>query len=261
MKATLLTAAALSLLTVSAFGADLGTDTLFKAPPIPPPFTWTSCYFGAHAGGGWASKAVTDPVQLVQDSFLGGPVTAGVTTANISPAGFLAGGQIGCDYQFAPSWVVGIEGTASGSTIRGRASAGLPLGAPGETANVTAGMDFLPSVTARLGYAVDRWLFYVKGGAALASDSYSVTGTFTVPPPTTFDFEGLDLRVGWTVGGGVEWAFSGFWSATVEYDYYQFGSGTVQMSDATNVLAGPVNVKQSVQIVKAGLNFHVWGGQ
>jgi opacity protein-like surface antigen len=119
-------------------------------------------------------------------------------------------------------------------------------------------MDFLPSVTGRFGYAADRWLFYVKGGVALASDNYSVTGTFTGIP---FDFEGLDLRVGWTVGGGVEWAFSGFWSAKVEYDYYQFGSGTVQMSDATNVLAGPVNVKQSVQIVKAGLNFHVWGGQ
>ena len=113
-------------------------------------------------------------------------------------------------------------------------------------------------VSLRFGYAADRWLFYVKGGGAWASDSYSVPGAFTGVP---FDFEGLDLRFGWTVGGGVEWAFSDLWSARLEYDYYQFGNGSVLMSDSTNVLSGPVNVRQSVQIVKAGLNFHVWWGQ
>ncbi|MGA9209699.1 MAG: outer membrane beta-barrel protein [Terriglobales bacterium] len=258
MKATLLIGAALSLLVIPAFGADLGTDALFKAPPVPPPFTWTGCYGGAHVGGGWASKAITDPVQLVQDSFAGMPVTTGVTTASVSPVGFIGGGQIGCDYQLAPTWVVGVEGAASGSTLKGSTIVGLPLGLPGETASVSGAMDLLPSVTARLGYAADRWLFYVKGGAALASDSYSVTGTFTGTP---FDFEGLDLRYGWTVGGGVEWAFTDIWSARLEYDFYQFGNGSVQMSDSTNVLSGPVNVRQSVQVVKAGLNFHVWWGQ
>jgi outer membrane immunogenic protein len=257
MKATLLLGAALSLLTVSAFGADLEPGMEFKAPPVPPPFAWTGCYGGAHVGGGWASEGVTDPVQLVQDSFLFPGATVGVTTANVSPTGFVGGGQIGCDYQFAPTWVVGVEGAASGSTLRGSTSVGLPLGLSGEAASVTGRMDLIPSVTARLGYAADRWLFYVKGGVAWASDSYSVTGTFTGIP---FDFEGLDLRLGWTAGGGVEWAFSDLWSARLEYDYYQFGNGSVLMSDSTNVFSGPVNVKQSVQIVKAGLNFHVWWG-
>jgi len=258
MKATLLMGAALSLLAIPALGADLEPDMQFKAPPAPLPFAWTGCYGGAHVGGGWASKAITDPVQLVQDSFSGAPVTTGVTTVNASPTGFVGGGQIGCDYQFAPTWVVGAEGTASGSTLRGSTSVGLPLGFPSEAASVTGRMDLIPSVTARLGYAVDRWLFYVKGGVAWASDSYSVAGAFTGTP---FDFEGLDLRLGWTAGGGVEWAFSDVWSARLEYDYYQFGNGSVLMSDSTNVLSGPVNVKQSVQIVKAGLNFHVWWGQ
>ena len=256
MKATLLIGAALSLLAIPAFGADLEPDMQFKAPPVPPPFAWTGCYGGAHVGGGWASKAITDPVQLVQDSFSGAPVTTGVTTVNASPTGFVGGGQMGCDYQFAPTWVVGIEGAVSGTTLKGSTSVSLPL--TGEAASVTGAMDLLPSLTARFGYAADRWLFYVKGGAALASDSYSVTGTFTGTP---FDFEGLDLRYGWTVGGGVEWAFTDIWSARLEYDFYQFGSGSVQMSDATNALSGPVNVRQSVQVVKAGLNFHVWWGQ
>jgi opacity protein-like surface antigen len=258
MKATLLIGAALSLLAIPAFGADLEPDMQFKSPPVPPPFSWTGCYGGAHVGGGWASKAITDPVQLVQDSFLFPGATIGVTTANLSPTGFVGGGQIGCDYQFAPTWVVGVEGAASGATLKGSTSVGLPFGFAGEAAAVTGRMDLLPSLTARFGYEADRWLFYVKGGAAWASDSYSDTGTFMGAP---FDFEGLDLRFGWTVGGGVEWAFTDIWSARLEYDFYQFGSGSVQMSDATNVLSGPVNVRQSVQVVKAGLNFHVWWGQ
>jgi len=259
MKKLLLVSAAVSSLSIagSALAADMPMKAA-KAPPPAPAFTWTSCYLGAHAGGGWASKDVTDPVQLVQDSISGGPVTAGVTTVNVSPSGAVIGGQIGCDYQFAPNWVVGVEGAASGSTMKGSTSVALPLGFPGDSALVTARNDFLPSVTARLGYAVDRWLLYVKGGVAWAGDKYSVTGTFTGVP---FGFEGLDSRGGWTVGGGVEWAFSGYWSAKLEYDYYQFGDRTVLMTDAINAFTGLVDVKQSVQVVKLGVNFHMWGGQ
>jgi outer membrane immunogenic protein len=259
MKKLLLIGAAVSSLSIagSALAADMPVKAS-KAPMPMPAFTWTSCYLGAHAGGGRASKELTDPVQLVQNSFSAARVTTGVTTANLSPTGAVVGGQIGCDYQFASSWVVGIEGAASGATIKGSTSVALPLGFPGDSALVTARTDFIPSVTARLGYAMDRWLLYVKGGAAWAGDKYSITGSFTGTP---FDFEGLDTRTGWIAGGGVEWAFFDNWSARLEYDYYQFGHGNVLMSDSPNVLSGVVDVRQSVQAVKFGLNFHMWGGQ
>jgi outer membrane immunogenic protein len=259
MKRLRLIGAAVSLLSIAspALAADLPMN-VNKAIATAPPFTWTSCYLGAHAGGGFASPNVSDPVQLVQDSFFGAGSTIGTTTADLRETGVVVGGQIGCDYQFAPRWVVGIEGAASGSNMKDSTSVGLPLGAPGETALVTTKTDFLPSVTARFGYAVDRWLLYVKGGAALAGDEYSVTGTFTGLP---FDFEGLDSRIGWTAGGGVEWAFSGSWSAKIEYDYFGFGRTNVLMSDSINTFSGSVNVKQSVQMVKLGLNFHVWADQ
>jgi outer membrane immunogenic protein len=257
-KLLLLSAAACALGTAGpSLAADLPINAVKATVPIPA-FTWTSCYAGGHAGGGWVSKDVTDPVQLVQDSFLGLGTTVGVTTTSLSPAGLVIGGQFGCDYQFGTSWVVGIEGAASGSTMKGSTSVALPLGNPGEAALVTARTDFLPSATARLGYAADRWLFYVKGGAAWAGDKYDVSGTFMGTP---FGFEGLDFRTGWTAGGGVEWAFSGVWSAKLEYDYYEFGHGNVLMSDNVNVLSGPLDFKQSIQIVKVGLNFHMWGGQ
>jgi len=108
----------------------------------------------------------------------------------------------------------------------------------------------------RLGYAVDNVLLYAKGGVALAGDKFNVIGSFQGTP---FAFEGLDNRLGWTVGGGVDWAFSRHWSVNLEYDYYQFGHGAILMSDPINAFAGIVDVRQNVQVIKAGLNFHIWG--
>lgn len=248
-------AALVAIMAGPAVAADMPLEA---AAPFAARFSWTSCYLGGHLGGGFARKDLTDPVQLVQDSFLGPGSTTGITTVSPTPRGIVIGGQIGCDYQFASSLVVGIEGAASGSTMKGSATVGLPLGNP-DTALVRANTDFLSSVTVRLGYAFDNVLLYAKGGAALAGDRFNVTGGFTVPPATPFAFEGLDNRFGWTVGGGVDWAFSRHWSANIEYDYYQFGHGGVLMSDGINTFSGIVNVRQSVQVVKAGLNFHIWG--
>jgi outer membrane immunogenic protein len=237
-------------------GPVVAADMPLKATtPFAERFNWTSCYLGGHLGGGFAHKDITDPVQLVQDSFLGAGSTVGVTTVSPSPSGVLIGGQIGCDYQFASSFVIGVEGAASGSTMKNSRMVSLPLGNP-DTALVRASTDFLPSLTARVGYAFDNVLLYAKGGAALAGDRFNVSGSFVGAP---FAFEGLDNRFGWTVGGGVDWAFSHHWSANIEYDYYQFGHGGILMSDGINGFAGIVDVKQTVQVVKVGLNFHIWG--
>jgi outer membrane immunogenic protein len=253
MRKLLLANAVALAMTVA--GPALAADMPLKAEtPFAARFSWTGCYLGGHLGGGFAHKDITDPALLVQDSFLGAGSTVGTTTANLSPTGVVVGGQIGCDYQFAPSWVVGIEGAAAGSTMKGSTIVGLPLGNP-DTAVVQAKTDFLTSLTARIGYAFDNVLVYAKGGGALAGDRYDVTGSFAGTP---FGFVGLENRVGWTVGGGVEWAFSQHWSASVEYDYYGFGHRVITMSDATNVFLGTVDVKQNIQVVKVGLNFHVW---
>src|SRR5215468_5106311 len=151
MKKLVLVNAAAVLLNVPALAADLPV----KARPAPVPvFTWTSCFLGAHAGGGWARKDITDPVAVAENA-LGLAPTPGVTTAHVSAPGAVIGGQFGCDYQFAPNWVVGVEGAVSGATMKGDTTVGL---SDGTTALVTARTDFLGSVTGRLGYAMDRWL-------------------------------------------------------------------------------------------------------
>jgi outer membrane immunogenic protein len=257
MRRLLLAQAAALAMTMAgpAAAADM---PLAAAAPFAARFNWTSCYLGGHLGGGFARKDITDPVQLVQDSFIVPGATPGITTVSPSPTGVVIGGQLGCDYQFSPSWVAGIEGSASGSTMKGSRTVGLPLGNP-DTALVQAKTDFLTSVTGRVGFAFDNVLLYGKGGFALAGDRYDVTGSFTVPPATPFGFVGLENRIGWTAGAGVEWAFSQHWSASVEYDYYGFGHRVVAMSDPVNVFLGNVDVRQNIQVIKVGLNFHVWG--
>jgi outer membrane immunogenic protein len=255
MRKTLLAAVVMSTsgLVGSALAADLGGMPLRSAPP--PAFSWTGCYFGMHGGGAFASRDITDPVQLVQDGVLGAGTTVGTTTTHLSPSGAVIGGQLGCDYQFAPNWVVGIEGAASGSTMKGSTTVGLPA-SPGDQATVSSRTDFLPSVTGRLGYAFDRTLLYGKAGIAWASSKYTVAGSLQ---GNGFDFEGFDTRGGWTAGAGIEWAFSRNWSVNLEYDFYSFGSGTALLSD-NNFGSGQVDAKQNIQVVKAGVNFHMWSG-
>ncbi len=237
-------------------GSALAADLPLKAEtPLAARFTWTGCYLGGQLGGAFAHNNITDPAQLVQDSFLGAGSTTGVATASSSADGVLIGGQIGCDYQLAPSWVVGVEGAAAGSTMKSSTTVGLPLGNP-DTAMVQARTDFLASVTARIGYAFDNVLLYARGGGAMAGDRYDVAGSFA---GAAFGFEGLETRFGWVAGAGVEWAFSPHWSANLEYGYYGFGHRTIAMSDPTNVFLGNVGVGQNIQVVKVGLNFRIPG--
>jgi len=245
---------------IPAFAADLPMEV--KSPaPFATRFTWTGCYGGGHVGGAFERRDATDPVLLIQDNpVLGAPgTTVGTTTARISPTGAVLGGQLGCDYQFSSNWVIGIEGAASAGIIKGHTTVGLPAGNPGDSALVTVSNDLMTAITGRLGYAVDHWLFYGKGGVAWTDDKYSITGTFL---GTAFDAEGLGgSRSGWTAGAGAEWAFADDWSVRLEYDYYDFGTHTVNMIDSGNGFTGPVSYRQTTQTVKLGVNFHVWGAQ
>src|SRR5271163_3694740 len=166
MKTTMLGGAALSLLTVSAFAADIAVPRPMMSPPLPPPFTWTSCYGGLRAGGGLGQSDLTDTAGVVS-------ATSGFSSANLNISGYMLGGQIGCDYQFAPNWVVGIEGAVTGGAIGGNTTIALPLVAAGDTATYKETTDFLMSATARVGYAWDRWMLYAKGGVAGAGNKYS----------------------------------------------------------------------------------------
>jgi len=151
MKQILFGCAAFSLLTATAFAADLGPVMPLKLPQAPVPFSWTGCYAGGQAGGGFGQTGLTDTAGVLS------PFT-GFTSANVNATGYTLGGQIGCDYQFTPNWVLGIEGAAAGGNIGGKTTLAVPAVAPGDVATFKDMTELLTSVTARAGYAWDRWL-------------------------------------------------------------------------------------------------------
>jgi outer membrane immunogenic protein len=240
MMRNLLSAAAVVTLTTA--GSALAADLPMKAPPASSPlFSWTGCYIGANIGG-----VVSEDRTISQQG----------NTINFSSAGFVGGGQIGCDYQFAPGWVVGAEGRAVGSSLRNSHQATVTNLVTLVTlpSQFTLSNDFLASATARLGYSfADRWLLFARGGAAWtrerADDAFTlVSGRFVDPQASL-------TRTGWTVGGGVEWAFAPHWSATLEYNFYDFGAGGATLLDSTGTTVTLSSLKDTIHEVTAGVNY------
>src|SRR5258708_18723413 len=101
MKKFLLATVALVALgaTAPALAADLAARPYTKAAPYvaQPIYNWTGFYIGGHLGGAFSSN----------NNF------NGLTTGNNNNGRFLGGVQVGADYQFAPNWVLGIEGQYS----------------------------------------------------------------------------------------------------------------------------------------------------
>ena len=89
------------------FGGAMAADMAVKARPVVPPvvvYNWSGCYIGGNIGGGWARNRFSSTT-----TFLGTPV-AFTDLGSDNGSSVIGGAQIGCDYQFAGNWVVGIQG-------------------------------------------------------------------------------------------------------------------------------------------------------
>lgn len=241
MKKVLLATSAL-ILASPAFGADLRMPA--KGPVImaaaPVPFSWTGCYIGAHAGYGWGRIAVTDPTPGIF-------AFAGNQTVTANTQGFLAGGQAGCNYQFAGAWVVGLEGNLAWANLKGTVDDPFFAGK-----NFSSRTDWIADATGRIGYSFDRVLVYGKGGGAWAHNRFDqivFLGTAT----------GTETRFGWTAGAGIEYAFTDNWSAKLEYNHYDFGSRQVTLAVPGNG-PFPMIVDQRIDTVKVGINYRFGAG-
>jgi outer membrane immunogenic protein len=226
-----------------AFAADLAV----KAPPAiaaaPVPFPWTGCHVGGHLGGGVSEDRTT--------GLLG-------NSNSFSSTGFVGGGQIGCDYQFAPGWIAGVQGRAAWTSLNNTHPGTVRFPALGVSvpSQFTLGNDFLASTTARLGYSVaDRWLVFVRGGAAWTREKIDIAFTNLAGIPV--DPGATTNRVGWTVGTGVDWAFAANWSANLEYNYYDFGDHGATLTSATNnSVVTVLSLKDKIHAVTAGVDYH-----
>jgi outer membrane immunogenic protein len=238
VAATLLSISSIAGLSGLAYAADL------RAPIVAPaPFSWTGCYIGGHIGGVVSADETTSVWGHSND---------------FSSTGFVGGGQIGCDYQFAPRWIVGVEGQAAWTGLKNTESGSVRNLATGITlpAQLTLHNDFLASATPRVGYSIaDRWLLFAKGGAAWTNEKTDIA--FTNLQGIAVDPSATTTRTGWTVGTGVDWAFAPHWSSTLEYNYYDFGSaGTVVTDPAHNTSVNINSLKDRMHAVTVGVNYH-----
>ena len=216
MKRFLLASAAVLAMVGVANAADLPRPIYTKAPPmVAPYYNWTGFYVGINGGGGWGTST--------WDS-----------TGGFDSSGGLVGGTVGYNWQMG-TWVLGVEGDIDWADIKGSTATNC-IGGGCTTENT-----WLGTARGRVGYAFDRWMPYLTGGAAFGDVQASHPG-----------FTGMtSTQLGWTVGAGVEFAVVNNVTAKVEYLHYDLGS--FQCGLNCNGFVSD-NVNFHADVVRGGLN-------
>ncbi|MCA2373427.1 porin family protein [Agrobacterium genomosp. 3 str. CIP 111-78] len=209
-----------ALVTLGVFsGAAVAADAVTAVPAAPAAdyvaasFSWEGFYAGA--AGGYGSERVK--------------ISGDGETNKYNFDGARFSGFAGYNAEIAPSVVLGLEGDLGyawgNKTILGD--------------KISSGMN--GSARLRAGYAFDRALIYTAGGYT-ATDSEVTTASF-----------GKDSKVlhGWTVGAGIDYAFTDNIFGRVEYRYNDFGKATYNISGDS--LRGELN--EHVVNVGLGVKF------
>lgn len=216
----------LALLCVShAYAADLPPAVEYKAPAtvVAERFSWTGVYVGVNGGYG------------------------GTRSTTSSAHGATVGGLIGANWQTG-ALVIGAEADAGWANVN-------------RTFNISGIAPFVVTETlraqifgtarARAGVAFDRFLVYGTAGGAVLDVRHEGTGVVGV----LGTYNQTNALLGWTAGGGAEWAFADHWSVKAEYLYARFSQYINHY--ATTIPAGTVTYRaMAADVVRAGVSYH-----
>jgi outer membrane immunogenic protein len=236
--------------------APLVSPGYVKAPPRgSAPYNWNGFYVGANAGYGvgWGRFSNTG----------GAPGLEQLTT---SPAGALAGGQVGYNWMPMPNVVFGIEADGqwagqrhTSCTIQCNTVANAVLAS--NALNLSEKINWLSTARGRVGYAHAGWLYYATAGVAFAGIEENV-GYLVNAATTAASFS--QTRTGVAAGAGVETHLAGNWTAKLEYLYVDLG-GWTHVTPPINFNLPPPNplapaeliqAKLQDHIIRAGVNYH-----
>jgi outer membrane immunogenic protein len=257
------TVALAALFAAPAMAADIPVKAPRYAAPPPVVTFWTGLYVGGHFGGGWGTKDWNQTrVDVEATGDLGNFFDPGTLIqelpTGVSVDGFHGGIQGGYRFQ-SGMWVFGFEGSIAGADIKGQTICFDLV--------CRSKIDWLATLTAQVGLALDRALLYVKGGGAWVHDKHTLEFATCLPggvPGGTCTGSSLSTtRSGWLFGAGLAYAFDPRWSAFVEYNYMNFGKTHAALT-VTEVTAGgggsfietrTYDIHQKLHVVKAGVNF------
>ena len=262
-------------------GAALAAD--FGAPPAP--YNWTGVYFGVNGGLGWdntkanysyTSSAATAPPGFEDVFGAAGPlnVTGDTAVQSAIADGYLPvslgdssntfgafGAQVGYNYQMQ-QMVVGIEadldwagGVRSSSFVAPPNIASLT-----NDGKSTAGLQWLGTARLRAGYAFDRALIFATGGLAFGGVKAESSATQSDGSNTDlFAGAASGSKVGYALGGGLEFGFARNMSLKGEYLYYDLGKADYAVAAANTIAQGEglsVNARQRLDgsLLRFGLN-------
>ena len=239
----------------------LAADMAVKAPPAPVPASappgWTGFYVGGDVGGAWTSNTGTWAP-------LPSPLAFGVFGQSGSNGGssFVGGLHAGYNWEFAPTWVAGIEGDWSWAAAKGSFSQAWtitppPGPCPGCFTSMSSHLDWISSLRARFGYLVTPTVMaYATGGVAWGKFDYAANNSNAVTYVTNAAFS--STQTGFAVGGGLEWAMTKNWLVRAEYLYYRFNNGPSVVANSTAFPANPSGYSWSstnVNVARAGLSY------
>ncbi|HMM88550.1 outer membrane protein [Bradyrhizobium sp.] len=225
--------------TAPASAADMAVKAVPPAP-LPVIYNWSGFYIGGNGGWG-SSRNCWDFV-----------TAAGLVVADACSdrSGGLIGGQIGYRWQTG-GWVFGLEAQGDWADL-----SNTRLSLIDQRFSTRVRTDGIGLFTGQVGYAWNAALFYVKGGAAVTSNSYDIL--------TTID--GLSVasanstRWGGAVGVGFEYGFTPNWSVGLEYDHLFMGDANNSFSVANPIVAGALNrINQDVDMVTLRINYRFGG--
>lgn len=197
MKKLILLSTALAF---SGASAALAADAVEQIPQAPvavetmaPGFSWNGAYLGVLGGYGWGNGDGSFGGATASDDFDGGRL----------------GAFVGYNWAMSSGFVVGLEGDVNYDWNEN------------DYAGIDVGTDWSGSVRGRVGYAWDRTLLYAAGGWTATNGN--------IKGPGVDESETLN---GWTLGAGVDYAFTDNMFARVEYRYNDFGSKNIGGIDA-----------------------------
>lgn len=198
---------------------------------------WSGCYAGGYVGGLWG-EADGWVVETPGGDFFGQSLGAHRLSS------LAAGVQGGCDAQFG-DFVIGLGADYSWANARGDHPSRLETGV-----TYSSRIESTWALTVRAGYALDRFMGYMRGGLAWQDESYEASTTM-IGTAYTAD----ETRVGWTLGLGGAYAVTEALSIFVEYDYRDYGTETIDLTPQVAGL-GPasVGITSRTSLVRAGVN-------
>lgn len=238
-------------------------------------YSWTGFYIGGNVGGGWGGRGVhyeaNDPGAAALLPIIG------LTYQSFDTSGVIGGVQAGYNYQINRNWLVGLEADFDWSGMKGSASTSILGGL--FTASVDEHIKWFGTVRARLGFLpTGNLLTYVTGGFAYgqvertgslvqdrAGISIVVAPPFsslcTGPAATCFAGSSRDTALGWTVGGGLEYAFWQKWTIKAEYLYVSLEStsatetATLVFVPGSSPVSHNVNSSAHFNVARIGVNY------